>query len=718
MLRKFSLLLSVLLLSMSILEGQVLTSDKDKSTSDTLKYQLEAITIVATRYAESILEIPYAVSLINSKQLENVKGYGLDEILSSVPGVLAQSRAGNQDVRLVIRGFGARGAGDRSNSGTSRGLRVMLDGFPETEPDGRTSFDNIDLSLADNIEVVRSNASALWGNASGGIININTVPYFENSFLKTQYTTGSFGFQKGSFQTGTEVGNGKIYSSFSYSSFDGWRNHSASKRAIANLYFLSDLSKNTRLGAYLTGTSNVFHIPGPLTLKQFESEPEQANSTYEKRDERRYNRLGRIGVTFEHGFNENNQISAMAFVNPKYLQRSERGTYRDFTRYHIGGNLLYHNNREFSKEFTNKFSVGMDEAYQDGAILFYSLSSTNGRGEISTDKREGANTFGAFVQDEVILGDKLSIIAGGRLDNVTYYSEDYLAPEFGLQDKKFSKFTPKAGITYRFNPTHSIYANLGGGIEVPAGNETDPAGTYGQDTVYLINPLLDPISSTTYEVGTKQLLMLGDDIFIKQLNYDVALYYIDIKNDIIPYRGGRFYFTAGKTTRVGAEVGLNLILDHGLSLQTAFTYSQNKYKDYTVDSVHYGKAGKIADYSENKVAGIPDMFYNSQLSFAPEFLYGISLNYSITGIGKYFVDDANETEVPSYTVSNISIGTSKEISITNGISLKGFLSVNNVFDKKYAASAFINPDVVKGESVYLEPGLPRNFTFSVSINFN
>ncbi len=156
------------------------------------------------------------------------------------------------------------------------------------------------------------------------------------------------------------------------------------------------------MGAYLTGTRNVFHIPGPLTLKQFESEPEQANSTYEKRDERRYNRLGRIGVTFEHGFNENNQISAMAFVNPKYLQRSERGTYRDFTRYHIGGNLLYHNNREFSKEFTNKFSVGMDEAYQDGAILFYSLSSTNGRGEISTDKREGANTFGAFVQDEVI----------------------------------------------------------------------------------------------------------------------------------------------------------------------------------------------------------------------------------------------------------------------------------------------------------------------------
>ena len=49
---------------------------------------------------------------------------------SRIPGVIAQSRYGTSDVRLIIRGFGARGAGDRSNSGTSRGIRVLLDGFP------------------------------------------------------------------------------------------------------------------------------------------------------------------------------------------------------------------------------------------------------------------------------------------------------------------------------------------------------------------------------------------------------------------------------------------------------------------------------------------------------------------------------------------------------------------------------------------------------------
>jgi outer membrane receptor protein involved in Fe transport len=119
-----------------------LTFGQTVSKTDTMKYQMAPITVTATRYAENTIEIPYAVTILPKDQLTLTKGYGLDEVLNSVPGVLTQSRAGTQDVRIVIRGFGARGAGDRSNSGTSRGIRVMMDGIPETEPDGRTSLIN------------------------------------------------------------------------------------------------------------------------------------------------------------------------------------------------------------------------------------------------------------------------------------------------------------------------------------------------------------------------------------------------------------------------------------------------------------------------------------------------------------------------------------------------------------------------------------------------
>jgi iron complex outermembrane receptor protein len=286
-----------------------------------------------------------------------------------------------------------------------------------------------------------------------------------------------------------------------------------------------------------------------------------------------------------------------------------------------------------------------------------------------------------------------------------------------LQKKSYEKFTPKIALSYRFSPTHSIYANVSGGIEVPAGNETDPAGTYGQDTVYLINPLLDAIRSTTYEIGTKQILSFNSNI-VKSLNYELALYHIQVSNDIIPYRGGRFYFTAGKTQRTGLEFGASLQLASGFKLQSSFTYSDNKYKTYLVDSVHYGNPGKFADYSNNKVAGIPSIFYGIQVTYSPDFLKEVFISVEVNGVGKYFVDDANEIEVPGFNVLNLSLGLADHIYLTDHVGMRFFINVNNLTDEKYAASAFINPDVVNGHPVYLEPGLPRSITASISFSFN
>ena len=711
--KKFSILFFVLVLSTVHSFAQ-----DDIKNVDSLKYELDQVTISATRYPEKIIEVPYAVSIIPFEDLLNTKGYGLDEVLIRVPGVLAQSRDGNQDVRLVIRGFGARGSGDRSNSGTSRGIRVMMDGIPETEPDGRTSFDNIDLSLSNNIDVIRSNSSSLWGNASGGIINVSTIPHFTKGFVSLGGIGGSFGLQKYIIRTGAVLGMAQLSVNYAYTNFDGWRDHSSSTRNTANLGLVSQIGDQTNLGIYLVATNNLFHIPGPLTEEEYNTNPQQANPVYQARDERRYNRLVRIGTTLDHKFNAMHELSGMFFVNPKDLDRSERNTFRDFTRYHLGGNLMYSNNYDFSKSVVNKLIVGMDEAYQDGAVLFYSLSATNGRGdELRADKREGANTFGAFLQNEVRIGDNWSFILGGRWDDVTYSAEDYLAPEFGEQKKSFTHFTPKAGITYLLSPTHSIYANLGGGIEVPAGNETDPAGTYGQDTVYLLNPLLDPITSTTVEAGTKQLAYLNNNSFLQTLSYDVAFYYILVNNDIVPYRGGRFYYTAGKTYRTGVEVGLNLGFDYGISLDAAFTYSMNKYQEYTVDSVHYGVPGSYADYADNKVAGIPDYFYYGAISYEPKEFKGLYLSFSINGVGDYFVNDANTISVPSYNVFGATIGIKNKIKLGPHLFLDGFITVNNIAEETYIGSAFINPDIVDGVPVYIEPGLPRNIVASVSFGF-
>ncbi|HLB01094.1 MAG TPA: TonB-dependent receptor, partial [Bacteroidota bacterium] len=411
-------------------------------------------------------------------------------------------------------------------------------------------------------------------------------------------------------------------------------------------------------------------------------------------------------------------ILATAFVQPKFLERSERGTFRDFTRYHVGGSGMYRNTSSFIPGVANTFLLGVDEAYQDGAILLYTLSPEGGRSlPLRDNKREGAGNFGAFVQDEISLGESWMVLVGLRYDGVSYYYESYVDVALH-EEKKFERVTPKAGITYRFSPTHTVYASLGGGLEVPAGNETDPVGTYGQDTVYAINPLLDAMKSTTVEAGTKQILALGGPEPAAYLTYDVAAYWLRVTDDIIPYRNGMFYFTAGRTERMGIEAGGELHFTMGLTANAALTISNNEYREYRVDSVHYGNPGAIADYSGNKVVGVPDFFYSAGLKYSPEACRWAFVGVSLQTVGKYFVDDANTISVPAYTVVSAEIGIDRLMLGSGPLYCSAFAGMNNLFNKKYIGSAWLNPDIVGSQPVYIEPGLPGNFTASVSVGLN
>ena len=680
---------------------------------DTAGVILSPVTVTATRQATSIFNAPLAITVIGKKQLETKRGYSLDDAVSSVPGVFAQSRYGASDIRLTIRGFGARGAGDRSNAGTSRGIRVLIDGIPETEPDGRTSFDLVDLAAADRIEVVRSNASALWGNAGGGVVDISTVPEFQRHFASAQQLVGSYGLLRTVLQAGARLGQASLAATFTNTSQEGYRDHSDSRRALVNASITSPLGAETDLGVYMTVANDLFHIPGPLTLAEVMSNPRQANATYAARDERRWNRLGRIGLSLRHSLTDASSVSGMVYVNPKVLQRSERATFRDFNRYHLGGNLIYRAAYDINPRLSANTIVGADRAYQNGTILFYSLTPEGTRGtELRDNKGEAAANTGVFAQQEFRFGQRLGLDLGARWDEIRYDYRSFINPALD-DEKSFARVSPKLGVNYRLNPTHSVYANMGGGVEAPAGNETDPASTFGQDTVTALNPLLEPIRSTTYEVGTKQMIPIAGRFF-SAVSYDFALYRTNVTNEIVPYRGGRFFFTAGRVRRQGAELGAALFGSSDFEIAGSLTTSRNDYIEYTVDSVHYGRPGRTADYAGNKVAGVPSLYYTLSAGRSVSETIPLRLQLNVRGVGDYFVDDANLVEVAAYHTFGATFSTANGIR-AGSFSFKAFLSVENLADKRYIGSAFVNPDVVNNVPVAYEPGAGRTFLFSVSV---
>jgi iron complex outermembrane receptor protein len=260
-----------------------------------------------------------------------------------------------------------------------------------------------------------------------------------------------------------------------------------------------------------------------------------------------------------------------------------------------------------------------------------------------------------------------------------------------------------------------VYANIGGGIEVPAGNETDP--TPGAPPA-LLNPLLDPIRSTTYEVGFKSMPSLARGVRFS-LGYDVALYDIEVTNEIVPYNGGRYYLTAAKARRQGAEAGVTAQSAAGLFANGAFTFSHNTYRDYVVDSTVIfptdpTKVGKFADYSGNDVVGIPNVLANVEVGTEVPGYRALRLKAGVEHSGKYFADDANAVRVPSFTIVNLTAELRDPI-VVRGVRLGGFVSVKNVTDKQYIGSAFLNPDIVGGAPAAFEPGTPRALVVSLSL---
>ena len=122
-----------------------------------------------TRTTEPLARVPFAVGVLDRDELvqRGQQTVGIDEALNNLPGVVVSNRYNfSLDQRISIRGFGSR-----SNFGV-RGLKILLDGIPQTLPDGQSQLTNVDFADIERAEVLRGASSSLYGNASGGVISL------------------------------------------------------------------------------------------------------------------------------------------------------------------------------------------------------------------------------------------------------------------------------------------------------------------------------------------------------------------------------------------------------------------------------------------------------------------------------------------------------------------------------------------------------------------
>lgn len=681
---------------------------QDEDTTEALKmYMIDEVTVTGTRTTKKIIDVPFPTMILDTRDYRFERKTAVNDVMQDVPGLFMQSRYGNHDVRISIRGFGSR-----SNTGI-RGVRILLDGIPESEPDGQTRIEAIDFHSIGKIEIVKGNASSLYTNAPGGVINFINDIYFPATFSTVFNEYGSHGLHSYGFKAGIKTENYRFLLTYNRHEADGYRPHSDDKWHIFNSVIEtkpSSLSTVSVFGNYVNG---VIYLPGSLTKAQFDTLPFSANSRDVNRDAYRLTKKGRLGLQYNSFFGNDdesaNQIELTGYLTLKYFHRTA-ATYRIFNRDGVGGSTRYiHRNEIFGKK--NEFSVGGDFYYQSGPISEFNNNAGTKEDPVVSLIDESISNVGFYFQNTFnLIKDKTDLLLTGRYDRVIF---DFQRLDYEVQNAKrrFGLFTPKAAINYKITPTIAAYTSFGLGFDTPAGNELDDYPSNSRPLV-LINPDLKAQKSQNFELGVKGNLADPEKTYAKSLFFEVTFFHTTVKDEIVPFEvsGDVFYRNAAKTNRTGIELGTNLEVLQGLRFKTAYALSNFTYDSYEALSIEGDSTYQTFD--GNDVPSVPKHNLTLSLSYEREVVPHVTgfAKVSYQSVSGMTVDDANSEKSKGYQVLNSTVGLDMVFGQFNVLATAG---MNNMMDKTYAA--FININSTRGE--FYEAGEPRSYFLGLTAGY-
>ena len=507
---------------------------------------LDEIVVTATRVETSMRDLTRSVSIIDKDRIQRgTQQLALDEALAGVPGLYLQNRYNfAQDLRVALRGFGARSAFG------IRGVKVIVDGIPETLPDGQAGVDSIDLGSTERIEVLRGPSSSLYGNASGGVIAIETERAGEDPFVEGSIAAGELGYQKYQLKVGGQADRWDYLVNVSSQELDGYRDHSFSEGRLLNTKVGVQLTERDRLTIAFNHTDQpTADDPGGINAAQAMADRRSARDrnvlfdTGEALDQQRigfvYQRDGSSGdLTVRNYYVWRDFSNKLPFVG---------GGSVDLDRFFYGVGLQYSLDDILPEAWS--LTVGLDvDRQDDDRRRFENNEGTLGALTFDQDERVDANGF--FAQTSYRINDRWALSAGLRYDEITFDVRDNFLGDGNDSGKvSFDNVSPSLGVSVGVGEG-VLFANYSNSFETPTTTElANPDGSGG------FNRSLDPQEADNFEIGYR-LAMSG-------VSLELAAFKIDLEDELIPFElaqfpGRTFFGNAGRSEREGLEAAASV----------------------------------------------------------------------------------------------------------------------------------------------------------------
>jgi iron complex outermembrane receptor protein len=654
--------------------------------------QLAPMVVTATRDARSLADVPAAVSVADSTVINGGRTAGLHEVLRYAPGVQANSRYGLDDVNISIRGSGIR-----SSFGV-RGVAVVLDGVPITEPDGQTRLDLVELASARQVEVLRGPASALYGGAaSGGAVNIISRSGAESQGLTARALGGTFGFRKydASFGTAFGAGRGAVLASGTWTDSDGFRAHNADRIWRLNLRSEYALAEHSGVALEASTSDLDMKIPGNLTLGEFRADPNAAEPRTVANDYGRVDRRWRAGLRGRHVFGGGSGVegSGYVFFGGRELDHPIFQVVRqDLARTQAGARV-----RAPLLDGRLSVTAGGDLDRLAGSDQRF-VNSGGEAGDAVSDADITLPTVGLYAQAEGRVTERLTLTGGVRWDRVHYVLDDRLAAAGGFE-RTWRELSPKGTASYRVGGASSVYLSVARGFEPPTLSEL----TTSPDPAQAFNTGLEPQRLVNYELGYKTLLR-------ERLFLDLALFRTDIEGEFlqtsvfVPGETAprRVFVNAGDSRHVGFEAGVRALVTDRVDLVGSYTWSDFVLRNYEGAVVQPDGSSMTESFAGNRLPGVPVHRVTGELRLRP--VDRLSAYVGAEWQSRAYVDNANtdagEIHVrgfgPTPTVTTVPFRAVDPYALVHvgarwtagPVTLHA--SVENLFDRTYAGNVATN----------------------------
>jgi iron complex outermembrane recepter protein len=679
----------------------------------------QQVTVTATRTATPAFDVPASIDLVTlAPDTDARPGINLSETLGAVPGLLARDRQNYaQDVQISVRGFGAR-----STFGI-RGLRLYVDGIPATMPDGQGQISNVDLGSAAAVEVLRGPFSALYGNSSGGVLQVFT----EDGAGRPKWQFGMGAGSDGQRRVETKVSGAEGPLSYvlsgSHFQTDGYRDHSAARRDIENVKLGWRLDDGSRLTLIGNGVQLPEALdPMGLTRAELQADPRAVDPTALQFDTRKSLSQSQAGLIYERRVDAADELRVMVYDGHRETTQFQSipvasqanplnpGGVIELVRDYDGADLRWTTRGQAASQPWSLVGGLALDALREHRQGYQNFTGTGAgqvlgvEGALRRDEINDVTDVDPYLQGDWHPTDKLTLDAGVRRASVRFASHDRYVTATNPDDSgdaRYGATLPVLGALYALQPDVHLYVTAGKGFETPTLNELG----YRPDGLTGLNFDLKPARSDNLEAGVKWHSAEWGNLAAAVFGTHTTDEIVTLSNT-----GGRStYQNVAATRRRGLELEWSRALPHDFNAQLAWTLLDARYAGAFLSCTTTPcttPATPIA--AGNRIPGIARNAVFASLGWAPP--QGWHAAIEARALSRVFVDDTNSDAAAGFVVAGVSGGYVWNVGAWQW---SGLVRVDDITGRRYVGSVIVN----EGNGRYFEPAPGRAVFAGLSGSF-